>query len=350
MMSEGYGFIEFSSHEAAARVLQQFNGKTVPQTDQVFRLNWAAFGVGKSGSQGWARLLLCHSQHTVPGVRASTSVSTPHPFSVVAADYSVFVGDLAPEVTDFALQEHFRKSYPSVRSAKVRFPPRRLHVRHEVFQHTLCSGLETMCVPHPQVITDPVTGRHKSYGFVRFGSLEERDKALSEMNGQNLCGRPIRVSVATAKKTMSHGGGGGSGESASSSSSSSSTHQHDHEPTNTTLFIGGLSEETTENELHRIFSKYGEVVYTKIPQVRSPPFLSVLHGTLAVYELDVLKQRPGVQGKGCGFVQFVQRQGAVAAKNALHSQPIGKSTVRISWGRQQPQRFLPLLLVECVFC
>eukprot|EP00192_Tetraselmis_astigmatica_P012858 CAMPEP_0117660440 /NCGR_PEP_ID=MMETSP0804-20121206/6970_1 /TAXON_ID=1074897 /ORGANISM="Tetraselmis astigmatica, Strain CCMP880" /LENGTH=388 /DNA_ID=CAMNT_0005467171 /DNA_START=592 /DNA_END=1758 /DNA_ORIENTATION=- len=239
-LSEGYGFIEFSSHEAAARVLQQLNGKAIPQTDQVFRLNWAAFGVGKGGTE----------------------------------DYSVFVGDLAPEVTDYALQEHFLKYFPTVRSAKV--------------------------------ITDPLTGRHKSYGFVRFGSLEERDKALADMNGQQLCGRPIRVSIATAKKTVSvHGG---SAESASSSSSTSSNY-HEHEQGNTTLFIGGLSEEVTEGELHRIFSKYGEVVYTKIPQ-----------------------------GKGCGFVQFVQRQNAVAAKNALHNQSVGKSTVRISWGRQQSNR------------
>ena len=34
-------------------------------------------------------------------------------------DHSIFVGDLAPEVTDYMLQEHFRQYYPSVRSAKV---------------------------------------------------------------------------------------------------------------------------------------------------------------------------------------------------------------------------------------
>ena len=36
-----------------------------------------------------------------------------------AADYSVFVGDLAPDVTDYALQENFRHFFASVRSAKV---------------------------------------------------------------------------------------------------------------------------------------------------------------------------------------------------------------------------------------
>lgn len=36
-----------------------------------------------------------------------------------AADHSVFVGDLAPDVTDYVLQEHFRQYFPTVRSAKV---------------------------------------------------------------------------------------------------------------------------------------------------------------------------------------------------------------------------------------
>ena len=31
----------------------------------------------------------------------------------------MFVGDLAPDVTDYMLQEHFRQYYSSVRSAKV---------------------------------------------------------------------------------------------------------------------------------------------------------------------------------------------------------------------------------------
>ena len=41
--------------------------------------------------------------------------------SAVHVDHSIFVGDLAPEVTDYMLQEHFRQYYPSVRSAKVCF-------------------------------------------------------------------------------------------------------------------------------------------------------------------------------------------------------------------------------------
>lgn len=61
--------------------------------------------------------------------------------------------------------------------------------------HHLCE-----CV---QVITDPLTGRSKGYGFVRFGNEVERDRSLTEMSGHIINSRPIRVSVATAKKSQS---------------------------------------------------------------------------------------------------------------------------------------------------
>lgn len=60
-----------------------------------------------------------------------------------------------------------------------------------------------------QVITDPATGRTKGYGFVRFGSETERDRALADMNGHYIAGRPIRVSLATAKKPGVVGAPGG---------------------------------------------------------------------------------------------------------------------------------------------
>ena len=50
------------------------------------------------------------------------------------------------------------------------------------------------------MITDPVNGRSKSYGFVRFSSEEQRNRALKEMGGMLIAGKPIRVSLATAKK------------------------------------------------------------------------------------------------------------------------------------------------------
>lgn len=48
----------------------------------------------------------------------------------------------------------------------------------------------------------PLSGRSRNFGFVRFGVEAERDQALQQMNGTEIFGRPVRVSLATAKKTQ----------------------------------------------------------------------------------------------------------------------------------------------------
>lgn len=135
---EGYGFVEFMSHTAAERILQTYNGTQMPGTEQTFRLNWASFGMGERRADA-------------------------------GPEHSIFVGDLAPDVTDYLLQETFRAHYPSVKGAKV--------------------------------VTDPSTGRSKGYGFVKFANETERDRAMSEMNGIYCSTRPMRISAATPKKT-----------------------------------------------------------------------------------------------------------------------------------------------------
>lgn len=229
--SEGYAFLEFRTHEAADMLLKSYNGQPIPGTDQVFRLNWAAYGVGKAQP---------------PGEDCA----------------SLFVGDLAPDVSDIILQEYFRQFYPSVRSAKV--------------------------------ITDAATGRSKGYGFVRFSLEAERDKALTEMNGHFLSNRPIRVSLATAKKNAN----------TTTASAVQAPHPSDFDPTNTTLFIGGLSGGVTEEQLRAAFARFGDIIYVKIPA-----------------------------GKGCGFVQFVLRTAAERAMATMNGQVLGAGAMRISWGR-----------------
>ena len=134
------------------------------------------------------------------------------------------------------------------------------------------------------MIVDATTGRPKGFGFVRFGCEADRDRALAEMDGVCLGSRTIRVSAATARRHVSPatgpagtsissgggslGGGGGrtsyGGESMGGGPSSTAPHPADFDPTNTTLFIGGLSALVTEEQLHKIFAKYGEIIYTKV--------------------------------------------------------------------------------------
>ncbi|KAK6160732.1 hypothetical protein DH2020_004113 [Rehmannia glutinosa] len=240
-ISEGYGFVEFCTHAAAEKVLQTYSGiATMPNADQLFRLNWATFSMGDKRSNN-------------------------------GSDRSIFVGDLAADVTDSLLHETFASRYPSVKAAKVVF--------------------------------DANTGRSKGYGFVRFGDENERSQAMTEMNGVYCSSRPMRIGAATPRKSSgyqqqySSQGGYSNGVSAHGS-------QSDGDSVNTTIFVGGLDPNVTDEDLRQPFSQYGEIVSVKIPV-----------------------------GKGCGFVQFVNRNDAEEALQQLSGKTIGKQTVRLSWGR-----------------
>jgi RNA recognition motif-containing protein len=136
---EGYGFVEFLSRAAAEYALS-FNGQMMPSVEQAFKLNWASSSSGdKRGDDG--------------------------------SDHTIFVGDLAADVTDAMLEEIFKASYPSVKGANV--------------------------------VTDRATGRSKGYGFVRFGDATEQARAMTEMNGAQLSTRHMRIGPAANKKNMS---------------------------------------------------------------------------------------------------------------------------------------------------
>lgn len=238
--SERFGFIEFLSHAAAEKVLQSYNGAAMPNTEQAFRLNWATFSTGERRQDA-------------------------------GSDLSIFVGDLASDVTDNILHETFASRYPSVRGAKV--------------------------------VVDTNTGRSKGYGFVRFADDAEKSRAMSEMNGQYCSSRPMRLGVATPKKPSAQqqypsqavilaGGAVANGS------------QSDTDTSNTTVFVGGLDPDVSDEELRQTFSQFGEVVTVKIPV-----------------------------GKGCGFVQFSNRSSAEDSIQQLNNTVIGKQTVRLSWGR-----------------
>ncbi|KAJ8549730.1 hypothetical protein K7X08_033437 [Anisodus acutangulus] len=240
--SEGYGFIEFISHAATERNLQAYNGTLMPNIEQNFRLNWASLGSGEKRADN-------------------------------GPEYSIFVGDLAADVSDYMLQETFRANYPSVKGAKV--------------------------------VTDKATGRTKGYGFVKFGDESEQIRAMTEMNGQFCSTRPMRIGPAANKKSMG-------GQSQASYQSSPGT-QNEDDPSNTTIFVGNLDTNITDEHLRQIFGHYGQLLHVKIPA-----------------------------GKRCGFVQFADRSCAEEALRVLNGTQLGGQSIRLSWGRspankQQPQ-------------
>ncbi|KAF9932061.1 hypothetical protein BGZ65_004621, partial [Modicella reniformis] len=243
--SAGYCFVELASPVAAAKAITTLNGVLIPGTNKAFKLNWATGGGSK-----------------------------------------------------------FQERYMSCRSAKI--------------------------------MTDATTGVSRGYGFVRFGDESEQLRALHEMQGVYCGSRPIRISMATPKNKSSSGAIGGvnagsmttiggmggiSGmggmnvnmamspygfnQPVQTPSPQSPANQF-NDPNNTTVFVGGLSGVSNEDELRSCFAMFGEITYVKIPP-----------------------------GKGCGFVQFVHRQNAEMAISQMNGYQIGNSRVRLSWGRAQ---------------
>ncbi|EPS67039.1 hypothetical protein M569_07737, partial [Genlisea aurea] len=241
---EGYGFIEFTSHQMAETILQSYNRTQIPGTELTFRLNWASSGVGERRVDS-------------------------------GPEHSIFVGDLAPDVTDYLLQETFRVSYPSVRGAKV--------------------------------VTDPSTGCSKGYGFVKFADELERNRAMVEMNGVYCSTRAMRISAATPKKTTPGLQQPYPATKAASTIYPAAAVQAmsvDPDSTNTTVFVGNLDPNISEEELRQVFLQFGDIIYVKIPA-----------------------------SKGCGFVQFSARASAEESIQRMQGAMIGQQVVRLSWGR-----------------
>lgn len=64
-----------------------------------------------------------------------------------------------------------------------------------------------------RVVVDRDTNRSKGFGFVEFADEANNQKAVDELNGKELDGRPINVSLARPKEDRprrdSNGGGDG---------------------------------------------------------------------------------------------------------------------------------------------
>jgi RNA recognition motif-containing protein len=281
-----------------------YNGQGVPGTNVVFRLNWGSGGIRK----------------------------------VTGTEYSLFVGDLSPQVTDPMLLQCFSTHFRSTTSAKV--------------------------------ITDAATGQSKGYGFVRFSDAFDCEDALTRMDGAIVGNRAIRVSPATAKKPDSetwagrqhHGGqrtwtsgmhesGGnrddndgeevregiqpalvytaGGGDTISNQAEDGGWNNMIQQPQqqqrvgglgvetslggggtvphgtrNTTVFVGNLDASVLESDLQEHFQSYGGISSVKIPE-----------------------------GKGCGFVKYFHHVSARNAIAGLQGSMLGGCPLRLDWGK-----------------
>ncbi len=64
-------------------------------------------------------------------------------------------------------------------------------------------------VVEAKLMTDRATGRPRGFAFVTMSTPEEAQKAIDALNGKELGGRALSVSVARPREERSGGGGGG---------------------------------------------------------------------------------------------------------------------------------------------
>lgn len=181
----GYCFLTFPTPAHAASVLAQINNGnnhlvTMPNSAKPFVLNWAS---------------------SVPSV---SPMSAPFPSSAAAStgslqqypkEYSIFVGDLAPETSNSDLVAVFRNPVLGLRND-----------REPKFIRPFVSCKSA------KIMLDPVTGVSRGYGFVRsveypthpdlsthcglrFTDEGDQQRALIEMHGLYCLSRPSKYSI-----------------------------------------------------------------------------------------------------------------------------------------------------------
>ncbi|KAG1755408.1 hypothetical protein EDB19DRAFT_404648 [Suillus lakei] len=170
--NSGYCYLSFPSPAIASSVLNQVNGGgsaqpvTMPNSNKPFVLNWAS------------------SVPTGPIAPSflAAGVIAPTAQPQFPKEYSIFVGDLAPETSNSDLVAVFRNPVLGLRND-----------REPKFIRPFLSCKSA------KIMLDPVTGISRGYGFVRFTEEADQQRALIEMHGLYCLSRPMRISPATAK-------------------------------------------------------------------------------------------------------------------------------------------------------
>ncbi|CAH8547038.1 unnamed protein product [Heterobilharzia americana] len=178
--------------------------------------------------------------------------------------FHIFVGDLAPEVQDETLFAAFSNF-----------------------------GTITEC----KIIKDMHTQKPKGYGFVAYASRQEAERAIRIMNGQIIGTRAIRTNWAVRKDPADQA--------------------KDHRPlnylevfnassaSNTTIYVGGITNELTEKLLQDSFKQFGEIK-----------------------EIRIFKD------KGFSFIKFDSHVAATQAIVTMHGKIVGDQACKCSWGKE----------------
>lgn len=162
----GYCFLTFPTSQQAAAVFSHINRSpndtpvNMPNSTKPFVLNWASSPTPSPATATF-------------NPAAATGVGQPLPNQ--QKEYSIFVGDLAPETSNSDLVAVFRNPVLGLRNDRA---PKFIRPFYS------CKSAKIML--------DPVTGVSRGYGFVRFTDEADQQRALIEMHGLYCLSRPSK--------------------------------------------------------------------------------------------------------------------------------------------------------------
>jgi len=197
--------------------------------------------------------------------------------------HNIFVGDLSSEIND----EMLRKAFAPFGN-----------------------------VSEARVMWDQNTGRSRGYGFVAFRERAEAERAMTDMNGVWLGSRAIRCNWAN-QKTNTSSSGGSAPPSLQNPAAGSQSQTFDEiaslsSSNCTTVYIGNLAPDVTEEQMRQVFQSYGT-----IDEVRTQ------------------------KDKSFGFVKYQTHDQATRAIIAANGTVISGRPIRCSWGKEKSNQAQP---------
>ncbi|XP_074562362.1 oligouridylate-binding protein 1B-like isoform X2 [Curcuma longa] len=239
-----FGFVDYFDRRSAALAIVMLNGRQL--FGQSIKVNWAY----------------------ASGQREDTS-----------GHYNIFVGDLSPEVTDATLYACF-SAYPSCSDARVMW--------------------------------DQKTGRSRGFGFVSFRNQQDAQSAINDLTGKWLGSRQIRCNWATkganSSEDKTNSDSKGMVELTTGSAEGLENTKEDapeNNPQYTTVYVGNLSYEVGQLDLHRLFHSLGAGVIEEVRVQRD---------------------------KGFGFVRYNSHSEATLAIQTGNGRMLGGKPIKCSWG------------------
>lgn len=274
-----YCFVSFGNHQSVSSAIQK-NGMQIPGSAKIFKLNWASGGQAP-GSAGGANNGALGNNAYQRGTGGGTSSNNYND------QLSVFVGDLPLDLNESVLYEAFNSKFPNQ-------------------------------VKQVKIMLDIATKTSKGFGFIKFATLPAQQRAIKEMNGFIVKGRPIKVGPASRDAATASSGslsksnitergvssGSGDNDSRFPLPQAQPPLTQFTDPNNTGIYIKGLSGTLTEKDLRELFTSFGYIINCTISS----------------------------NGQE-GHIRYLQRAAAEAAMLALGGTEITGNRLLINWDK-----------------